>query len=247
MARTLTKREKILLTLTGTLAAAYFFYRFVFFPQWETYLITKEELAAGTQRLQSIKAINLKLQGFAKENEKLTRKLELLKQANPGDQGTLLLRLDDVAFAKGLELKLYKPTGAVQGILPSQTAEVEIAGPYTNIADFFKFFETAPYVTKIRIHKMVPVLIEEPDDPFTGDLFNENIRVSFSIRVFHMPLESPVFEVAKPAVKKKSKPKAKITNKLPASQNTSPFTPKPDLSDPSNQNTSTGEVYNQNP
>ena len=207
MARSLTKREKWLLILAGSFGALYLFYRLVFFPQWEDYLMVQEELKSKQNSLITIQKIYSKVQQLTRENDKKLNALNNLKAFNTGNDGTILLRLDDIATEQDLKIKLYQPQPVASGQIPSKNVEAKITGTYDGIIGFFKELDNLPYLTKIMVREMKPVAFEQ-DNGFRGNILQDEAVVSFSLQIFNMPEIKPSKEPPKkPIIKVRKKPK----------------------------------------
>lgn len=206
MARSLTKREKWLLILGGCFGALYLFYRLFFFPQWEDYLMVQEELKSKQNSLITIQKIYSKVQQLTRENDKKLNALNNLRAFNTGNDGTILLRLDDIASEQNLKIKLYQPQITASGQIPSKFVEAKITGTYDGIIKFFKELDNLPYLTKIMVKQMKPAAFEQDNGFQANILQEEEVIVSFSLEIFSMPELRPSQEtLKKPIIKVRKK------------------------------------------
>lgn len=190
MARTLTKRERRLLIIGACFAVLYTFYRFVFFPQWEDYLLVKEELKSKQEYLITVEKIYSKVQQFAKDNEKKLNDLNDLKSFNMGNDGTILIRLDDIAYEHELELNLYQPLAVAKGQIPSKLVEAKITGSYDGIIEFFKELDNLPYLTKITVKYIKPLAVQNSAGN-KRNILQEKSIADFTLEIFNMPEQRP--------------------------------------------------------
>ncbi len=199
MLRPLNKREKTMLGGLSVIVVAAFLYWVVYRLQWQDYQALKLQVTGKTPLVTQMQECAKKINEMTVDSRRVAEDAKRFNNITPGDEGTVLLYLTNLAKQRGIKVNHYKPIPESQEVLPCQTVEVKVTGSYAAITELLRVLDSPPCITKINLTSLEPVVLSANASSFQGNVLNGLVQASFKLKMYNLPmgLKSPPGVAAK--------------------------------------------------